>query len=77
MSIEAIIDGKGRVCIPAEIRKKLGLQPGEKVSFEVQEEKLIVRKTVTPREFRKTAEKLRAAISEVRTKPLEFEKLFE
>lgn len=32
----AELDSKGRVTIPAEIRKRLGLEPGDRVSLELE-----------------------------------------
>ena len=37
---------KGRVTVPAEIRKKIGLVPGTLVEFELREDGVLLRKSV-------------------------------
>lgn len=34
MNVEAKITSKGQITIPLEVRKKLGLRPGDKIVFE-------------------------------------------
>lgn len=38
---------KGQATIPADVRKKLGLQPGDKVGFKIEKDNVIVVK-ITP-----------------------------
>ena len=42
MEIESIIDEKGRICIPANLRKKLNLTPGEKILFRIDEKNNLI-----------------------------------
>jgi len=37
---------KGRVTVPAEIRKKIGLVPGTLVEFELREDGVLLRKSI-------------------------------
>ena len=39
MIVEAKITSKGQLTVPIEIRKKLGLKPGDTVAFELEKEK--------------------------------------
>jgi antitoxin PrlF len=43
MNISTITQ-KGQTTIPAEIRKKLDLHPGDKISFEVTKDNIVLRK---------------------------------
>ena len=56
MNAESKIDSKGRICIPNEIRKMLNLKPGEKILFQVQDDKIILRKSTSIEEFIKKEE---------------------
>lgn len=49
------LDSQGRITIPAEIRKKWGVVPGQLLGFELENNKLVVRKVeVTPIDNKKT-----------------------
>ncbi len=43
MANSSTISSKGQVTIPQEIRKRLGLEPGDRVEFVVEEGRTIVR----------------------------------
>jgi AbrB family looped-hinge helix DNA binding protein len=49
--IEVIIDSKGRISLPAEIRKELGIKPGDKIRVFLDGKKIIFIPSVTPEEF--------------------------
>jgi AbrB family looped-hinge helix DNA binding protein len=44
-----VITSKGRVTIPAELRKKLGLNPGMRVDWSKENEKLVLKPVTTRR----------------------------
>jgi len=48
---DRVIDGKGRVTIPKELRERLGLEPGERVRLNVEDGRLVVRPQVSRDEF--------------------------
>lgn len=48
MEQEVIIDKKGRVLIPKEVREKVGLQAGGKAMLRVEKEELIITPLVLP-----------------------------
>ena len=77
MTSESKIDEKGRICIPAEIRKKLNLNSGEKVVFQIKDEKIIIRKTTTPEEFIEKSKVFIKHLKEANVGPIKIEKLFE
>ena len=53
---EVIIDGKGRVLIPKEVRDKLGLRAGGKARLKVEKENIVIMPPVSPDEFIKDME---------------------
>jgi antitoxin PrlF len=57
--ITAKVTSKGQVTIPKEIRKKLGVHPGEDVGFEEKDGLLVVSKVVTRSPFDKWVGKLK------------------
>jgi AbrB family looped-hinge helix DNA binding protein len=73
---ESIIDEKGRVCIPLELRKRLKMTSGEKVKFQVDDGKLIIIKTTTPEQFSEAVTNFKARVKKTTDKPMTFEKLF-
>ena len=77
MNAESKIDDKGRVCIPNEIRKLLNLKSGEKMLFQVQDDKIILRKSTTMEEFIKKSEEFSEKLKEITKEPIEFKKIFE
>ena len=77
MSAESTIDEKGRVCIPAELRKKLNLKAGEKVIFQLNSDSLTLRKAIKPEEFSKQVRAFQESVKKATTKSITFEKLIE
>ena len=77
MNAESKIDEKGRVCIPNEIRKLLNLKAGEKLLFQVQDGKIILRKSTSTEEFIKKSDEFSKKLKEITKEPIEFKKMFE
>ncbi len=77
MYSEMVIDEQGRISIPLEIRKKLNIKPGERLIFNINQEKLIIQKALNPEEFIAKAKELQKHISEVTDDPLPFKKIIE
>lgn len=77
MNAESKIDDKGRVCIPNEIRKLLNLKSGEKVLFQVQDDKIILRKSASMEDFIKKSEDFSEKLKGITKEPIEFKKMFD
>ncbi len=76
MNAESIIDDNGRVLIPIEIRKMLNLKSGERIVFQVQEGKIILRKFTSVEEFIKKSEEFSDKLKKITIKnAIEFEKI--
>ena len=77
MNAESKIDDKGRVCIPNVIRKLLNLKTGEKILFQVQEDKIILRKSISMEDFIKKSEDFSEKLRGITKEPIKFKKIFE
>jgi AbrB family looped-hinge helix DNA binding protein len=55
----AKITSKGQVTIPKKVREKLGVEPGETLSFEEQGDVIVVRKAVNKSPFDKWVGRLK------------------
>ncbi len=49
--MEAVIDKKGRIVIPANLRQRLGLREGAKVKLALERGKIVIMRPVAPEEF--------------------------
>lgn len=74
--MKVTLDEKGRITIPLEIRKKMEIEPGEKINLSLVNKILLLRKTITVSEFERLSENIRNSIIEKTDNPIEFEKLF-
>lgn len=74
--MSAIVDEKGRILIPKELRDKLGISKGEKLILSVAGSTLLIRKSLDEQEFMQISSQLRKEIGESMDHPIEFEKVF-
>ncbi len=51
MELERTISIKGQIVIPKDARKKAGIKPGTKVTFEVEDDKIIIKRKLTAKEI--------------------------
>jgi len=75
---EVIVDKKGRIVIPRQLREGLGLHEGAKVRLTLEERKIIIMRPVAPEEFIREMEgciKEGSPIPEI--DPLELKKIWE
>jgi AbrB family looped-hinge helix DNA binding protein len=77
MNFESTIDEKGRICIPAELRKKLNLKYGEKMIFYSEGDRIILMRAITPQEFIAKSKTFENHLKKVTNKSIPIEKLFE
>lgn len=74
MNFKSEIDEKGRVRIPQEIRKKLKIQSGDNLLFEIKDEKIFIRKSISIEEFIEASEKFSKKLKDITNEPIEFKK---
>ncbi|MCP8317981.1 MAG: AbrB/MazE/SpoVT family DNA-binding domain-containing protein [archaeon] len=78
MTDEAILDKKGRIVIPRQLRDELGLSEGSKVRLMLSKEKIIVTKPLSPEEFINEMEGcIKEGSSIPKVNPLELKKIWE
>jgi len=51
MELERSVGSKGQVVIPMDVRKKMGIKPGSDVVFEVEDNKIVIKRKMTPKEI--------------------------
>ncbi len=74
--MNASIDEKGRITIPKDLRKKLGITAGTNINFAVINNNLLIKKMISPDEFTEVSSKINKLLKENIDSPIEFEKLF-
>ena len=73
---EIIIDEKGRILIPKQVREKVGLQIKGKARMKVEKEKIVILPPISPQEF---IQKMEGCIREGKPaiNPLDLKKIWE
>jgi len=74
--MSSIIDDKGRITLPKELRKTFGLEPGQIIDFVIVNEKILLSKKITAKSFMKRSDKLSKKFDEISEKHIDVEKLF-
>lgn len=75
MNIESKIDDKGRVEIPKIIRKRLNIRPGDRLFFQLQGNKILIRKFNSIEDFVTLSEEFSKKLKEATDEPIKFKKL--
>lgn len=75
---EVIVDKKGRIVIPRQLREGLGLHEGAKVRLALEERKIVIMRPVAPEEFIREMEGCIKEGSPIpKIDPLELKKIWE
>ena len=64
MKVEGKVGSKGELFIPKKIREKLGLKPGKKVRYKIEEKRLIVEPVESIEEILKKEPKITIDLEE-------------
>lgn len=51
LAARTVVDEKGRIVVPKQLRSELGITEGSRVSVQVEKERLVVSRAVEPDEF--------------------------
>jgi AbrB family looped-hinge helix DNA binding protein len=51
MELERVISSKGQVVVPKYARKRLGFKPGSEIVFEIENDKLVIKKKMSAKKF--------------------------
>ncbi|MGI9028124.1 MAG: AbrB/MazE/SpoVT family DNA-binding domain-containing protein [Candidatus Saccharimonadales bacterium] len=77
MTYQTTMTSKGQVTIPADIRKKLGLKPGQSIQFEFRGNEAIVKAQTWQADLEKIQRKMQIHLKKQGIKPLSSKKLDE
>ncbi|TFG25451.1 MAG: AbrB/MazE/SpoVT family DNA-binding domain-containing protein [Promethearchaeota archaeon] len=77
MNAESKLDDKGRILIPSEIRKLLNIKSGERLLFQIQEDKIILRKSNSIEDLVSKSEEFSKKLKENSKEPIEFQKILD
>jgi AbrB family looped-hinge helix DNA binding protein len=70
------IDEKGRITIPQDLRKKLGLTAGVELNLSIINNFLIIKKALSAKEFNEFSDNISESLRQETNSPIKFEKLF-
>ena len=70
------IDEKGRITIPQELRKKLGLTAGVELNLSIIRDFILIKKVLSAKEFEKLSDNISESLRQETDSPIKFEKLF-
>ncbi|MFX1285580.1 MAG: AbrB/MazE/SpoVT family DNA-binding domain-containing protein [Promethearchaeota archaeon] len=70
------IDEKGRITIPRELRKKLGLTAGVELNLSIIKDFLLIKKVLSAKEFENLSDNISESLKQETNSPIKFEKLF-
>lgn len=76
MISDIVIDTKGRILIPKDIREQMGLLPGMKLLIKKENDNLLILRPTSNAEFKKEVQLFREKLKELKIEPISFEKLF-
>jgi len=51
MEVEVVVDNKGRILIPKEVREKIGLETGGRARLKIEDKEITIIAPVSPEEF--------------------------
>lgn len=73
MGFLAVLDGRGRVTIPKQLRERLGLKPDQELLVESREREIVLKPALEPEKF---IEELRGCVSGSRISPSELKEIW-
>jgi len=76
MASDIIVDTKGRILIPKEIRKRLNIKPGSKLFLKVEDDRLVLLRATSLSDFQSELESFQEKLRKLTTDPIPTEKLF-
>ena len=77
MNAESKLDDKGRILIPNEVRKLLNIKSGEKLLFQIQKDKIILRKSISMEDFISKSDDFSKKLKETSKEKIEFKKILD
>ena len=76
MDSDVIVDTKGRILIPKDIREKLNISPGVRFLIKIEEGRLVLLRTTSLEDFQSEIETFQEKLKKLTNEPIPIEKLF-
>ena len=76
MDSDIIVDMKGRILIPKEIRQRLNIKPGSRLLPKIEDGRLVLLQVTSPNDFQSEVEAFQEKLRKLTTEPIPTEKLF-
>jgi len=76
LDTDIIVDTKGRILIPKEIRKRLNIKPGTRLFLKIEDGRLVLLKATSLSEFQSEIEVFQEKLRKLTRDPIPTEKLF-
>ncbi|TFF99567.1 MAG: AbrB/MazE/SpoVT family DNA-binding domain-containing protein [Promethearchaeota archaeon] len=76
MDSDIVVDSKGRILIPKEIRKKLNIKSGSKLILKIEDERLVLLRATPLKDFQSELESFQEKLKKLTTEPISTDKLF-
>ena len=70
------MDEKGRITIPQELRRKLGLTAGVELNLSIIKDFLLIKKVLSAKEFEKLSDNISESLRQETNSPIKLETLF-
>ncbi|MHA1354531.1 MAG: AbrB/MazE/SpoVT family DNA-binding domain-containing protein [Candidatus Heimdallarchaeota archaeon] len=76
MDSDIIVDTKGRILIPKEIRQRLKIKPGTRLFLKIEDGRLVLLKATSLSDFQSELETFQEKLKKLTSDPIPTEKLF-
>ena len=76
MVSDIIVDTKGRILIPKEIRQRLKIKPGSRLILKIEDDRLVLLRATSLKDFQSEVTVFQEKLRNLTTDPIPIEKLF-
>lgn len=76
LNSDVIVDTKGRILIPKDIREKLNILPGVRFLIKIEDGRLVLLRTTSLEDFQSEIETFQEKLKKLTSDPIPTEKLF-
>ncbi|MBN1329316.1 MAG: AbrB/MazE/SpoVT family DNA-binding domain-containing protein [Candidatus Heimdallarchaeota archaeon] len=76
MDSDIVVDSKGRILIPKEIRKKLNIKSGSKLILKIEDERLVLLRATSLNDFQSELASFQEKLRRLTAEPISTDKLF-
>ena len=76
LNSDVIVDTKGRILIPKDIREKLNISPGVRFLIKIEDGRIVLLRTTSLDDFQSEIETFQKKLKKLTNDPIPIEKLF-